>query len=49
MGHLILESDPEHGEELGTPVSKERVIEAFEKDVEIVVLLLQLPTLNGRG
>ena len=37
VGHLILESDPEHGEEIGTPVSKERVIEAFEKDVEIVV------------
>ena len=37
MGHLILESDPEHGEEVGTPVSEERVIEAFEKDVEIVV------------
>ena len=37
VGHLILESDPEHGEEVGTPVSEERVIEAFEKDVEIVV------------
>ena len=33
----IRESDPEHGEEVGTPVSEERVIEAFEKDVEIVV------------
>ena len=37
IGHLVLESDPEHGEEVGTPVSEERVIEAFEKDVEIVV------------
>ena len=37
VGHLILESDPEHGEEMGTPVSKERVIEAFESDVKIVV------------
>ena len=37
VGHLILESDPEHGEEVGTPVSEERVIEAFERDVEIVV------------
>ena len=37
MAYLILESDPELGEEVGTPVSEERVIEAFEKDVEIVV------------
>ena len=37
IGHLILESDPENGEEIGTPVSEERVIEAFERDVEIVV------------
>ena len=33
VGHLILESDPEHGEEVGTPVSEDRVIEAFEKDL----------------
>ena len=29
--HLILESDPEHGEEVGTPVSEERVIKHLKK------------------
>tara|TARA_B110000971_G_C19724794_1_gene370312 strand:- start:100 stop:546 length:447 start_codon:yes stop_codon:yes gene_type:complete len=33
VGHLILEKDPEYGCEDGTPVSEERVFEAFEKDV----------------
>ncbi len=37
IGHLILESDPEHGEEDGTSVSEERVIEVFENDVKTVV------------
>ena len=36
IGHLVLESDPEHGEPVGTPVSKERVIECFEKDIDSV-------------
>ena len=36
IGHLVLESDPEHGKPVGTPVSKERVIECFEKDIESV-------------
>ena len=36
IGHLVLESDSEHGEPVGTPVSKERVIECFEKDIESV-------------
>ena len=36
IGHLVLENDPEHGEPVGTPVSKERVIECFEKDIESV-------------
>ena len=36
-GHLVLESDPEHGAELGTPVSESRVIEAFEQDCENVL------------
>ena len=35
VGHLITEDDPEYGQEIGTPVSEERVWEAFEKDVEI--------------
>ena len=37
IGHLVTESDPENGQELGTPVSESRVIEAFEKDVQTVL------------
>ena len=37
IGHLVLESDPEHGKGIGTPVSEERVIECFEKDVQTVI------------
>jgi len=35
VGHLILKDDPEFGFEDGTPVSEERVIEAFERDTAI--------------
>ena len=34
IGHLIKESDPEHGKPVGTIVSKERVAEWFEQDVQ---------------
>lgn len=37
IGHLVRESDPEYGEEVGTPVSEERVVEAFDADIEIVL------------
>tara|TARA_R100001509_G_scaffold44356_1_gene24116 strand:+ start:2068 stop:2511 length:444 start_codon:yes stop_codon:yes gene_type:complete len=37
IGHLVLDSDPEHGQEVGTPVSEDRVNECFAKDVEIVL------------
>ena len=37
IGHLVIDSDPEHGQEIGTSVSKDRVIEAFDKDVQIVL------------
>ena len=37
IGHLVRESDPEHGEEIGTSVSEDRVIEAFESDIETVL------------
>lgn len=33
IGHLIRSSDPEYGEPTGTPVSEERVTEAFESDI----------------
>lgn len=37
IGHLVTESDPEHGEPVGTEVSEERVVEAFDSDVETVL------------
>ncbi len=37
IGHLIIESDPEHGWEVDTPVSPDRIDEAFETDVETVI------------
>lgn len=36
IGHLILESDLEYGQPVGTSVSEDRVIECFEKDLESV-------------
>ena len=33
IGHLVLESDPEHGKPLGTTVCKERVVACFENDI----------------
>ncbi len=37
VGHLVLESDPEYGQEIGTSVDESRVIEAFESDCENVM------------
>lgn len=37
IGHLIIESDPEYKCEVGTPVSKERVEEAFDEDIQKVL------------
>mgnify|MGYP001567005995 CR=1 FL=1 len=36
IGHLVLESDPEHGEPVGTAVSSDRVEAVFAEDVEKV-------------
>tara|TARA_R110000823_G_scaffold142495_1_gene272469 strand:+ start:87 stop:539 length:453 start_codon:yes stop_codon:yes gene_type:complete len=36
IGHLVLETDAEYNKEVGTSVSKERVKECFEKDIENV-------------
>jgi len=33
IGHLILDSDPEQGSSVGTPVSESRVAEAFQSDI----------------
>ena len=50
IGHLILDSDPEYGEPVGTPVSEERVTELFQKDCEIVLKDCQIlyPDLDSR-
>ena len=37
IGHLVIDSDPESGQPVGTPVSEERVNECFDKDVEVVL------------
>ena len=37
IGHLVLPSDMEHGQPVGTPVSEDRVNECFAKDVETVL------------
>ena len=37
IGHLVTESDPEQGQSLGTPVSSDRVAEAFESDIQGVL------------
>ena len=37
IGHLVRDTDPEAGAAIGTPVSEDRVIEAFNQDVETVL------------
>ena len=37
IGHLVLESDQEFGEPVGTAISEERVNECFDNDVEVVL------------
>ena len=37
VGHLVLESDEEHGKPVGTPVSEERVKECFENDLNTAI------------
>ena len=37
IGHLIRNTDPEHGCEVGTAVSEDRVAEAFESDLDSVL------------
>ena len=37
IGHLVLESDPEYGLEVGVAVSEERVKSVFEEDVQTVI------------
>ena len=37
IGHLVTEDDPEHGMDVGTEVSEERVAEVFESDIQITL------------
>ena len=37
IGHLVRDTDPEAGAALGTPVTEDRVIEAFNEDVDTVL------------
>lgn len=47
VGHLVLESDPEHGEPVGTRVSEERVKECFEADLDLAIG--ECDALYGKG
>ena len=37
IGHLVTESDPEHGQAVGPPVEESRCIDAFEQDIKTTV------------
>ena len=37
IGHLVKESDPEHQMAMGTPISKARVDECFQQDVQTTI------------
>lgn len=37
VGHLITGKDPEYGEDIGTPVSEQRVNHAFKLDIDICI------------
>jgi len=37
VGHLVLESDPEFGQPIGTSISEERVRECFERDLDLAI------------
>ena len=42
VGHLITKNDEEYEQEVGTPVSKERIEECLEQDIKIVLNELDL-------
>ena len=37
VGHLITKTDPEYGEPVGTPISRERIDAAFDQDLETMI------------
>ena len=34
IGHLVRDTDPEHGQPVGTPISEERVNSCFDNDIQ---------------
>lgn len=38
VGHMVLKTDPEHGQPVGTKVSLQRINECFSKDLKSVIL-----------
>ena len=46
IGHLVTESDPEHGLAVGTAISSERCSQAFESDIKGSLARLQHPLLR---
>ena len=36
VGHLVLETDEEYGQPVGTPVSEKRILECLNNDIDIV-------------
>ena len=37
IGHLIKDTDPEHGLEVGTAISEERVNAVFDEDIKVTI------------
>ena len=37
VGHLVIETDPEYGWEVGTAVSEDRVRECFDRDLDLAI------------
>ena len=37
VGHLVVESDPEYGQPVGTEISEERVRACFERDLDLAI------------
>jgi GH24 family phage-related lysozyme (muramidase) len=37
IGHLVTKADPESGQSVGTPITRDRVRQAFESDVQSVI------------
>ena len=42
VGHLVTKNDEEHGKEVGTPVTKERIEKCLQQDIKIVLNELDL-------